>query len=508
MPPSQPSGARLIKHITAFLVLFVLWVTLVYFQARARRPWNDEAMLATPGLNLIERGYMGTTVLEQDVLPRIHRYTYWVFPLYLVTLAGWYKIVGFSLLKVRAFSALCTLVLLAEVYVLAKHWLQSISIAWLSVMLLALDYNIMLAASFGRYDPMVAALGFGAFASYVVIRQRSLPTALLVSNILVAACGITHPNGLLFLTGLIFLVLHYDRKSLRVSGVALAAIPYIIGALAWGYYLSHDPKSALAQLTQNSSSRVSLFTPLRAIQGELGRYMSAAGLTHLHSAGAAGPIFLKAIPWLAYFAAVAFLALSPKLRHRYRTALGLTATIFLYMCFFEGIKFTYYLEHIIPLYTMLLAAAIYNVWENSRVPRFLTVCAIAIAMSIGIGGVVQRIRLNTFQNMYSPAVAFVRQNAGPTDLVMASCDFGFSYGFAPNLLDDIRIGYHSSKIPQFIVVEEIYRGNFDGWRTAEPPLYAFISDRMREYDLVYSWNTYQIYRRKDGLAPQTGVPTD
>ena len=123
----------------------------------------------------------------------------------------------------------------------------------------------------------------------------------------------------------------------------------------------------------------------------------------------------------------------------------------------------------------------------------------AWSSAIAPGASSLRIRLDTYHRLYLPAVSYIRQNAGPSDLVMASCDFGFAYGFRPNLLDDIRIGYLTGKIPKFIVVEEIYQANFDAWKAGSPDLYRFIANRMSEYDLVYDYNSYRIYRRKDSL---------
>ena len=84
---------------------------------------------------------------------------------------------------------------------------------------------------------------------------------------------------------------------------------------------------------------------------------------------------------------------------------------------------------------------------------------------------------------------------------MASSEFGFAYGFRPNLLDDIRLGYYSGKTPQFIVVEEAYQYNFEAWQRSDPALYRFIRRRLaEEYEPVYDHHGYRIYRRRAELA--------
>ena len=154
---------------------------------------------------------------------------------------------------------------------------------------------------------------------------------------------------------------------------------------------------------------------------------------------------------------------------------------------------------------MLLAVALHYAWVDWRIPKPLVAAAAGAVILIGIAGIAQRIRIDTYRSMYVPAVEFIQRNAAPTDLVMASCDFGFGYGFGPNLVDDIRLGYYSGKIPEFIVVEESYQYNFDHWKTSHPDLYQFIENRLKEYSLVYDHDTYRIYRRQAGATPPTAI---
>jgi hypothetical protein len=497
--PSRRTAPR-IAAWTAGVLAAVILISLLIGLARTRRPWNDEAMFADPALNLAEKGFMGTTVLESArVLPHIDRYTYWIFPLNLITLAGWYKLAGFSLMSTRVLSMLWTFMALAEIYYLMRKWSANPATASLAVLITAFEYNILTAAAFGRYEPMVAALGFGAYCAYLGLREKHFGWAVFASNTLVMLCGMTHPNGLMFLFGLVFLVLYHDRKRLRIAHAAIAAAPYLIGASFWGAYIAHDPQSAIAQLRSNASHRVVLFHPLYAIGGEIERYLYAAGFL-AHSAGHSGPIFLKSLALAIYLCAGVFALVNSELRRRpgYRILLWLTGLHLAYQCFFEGTKFTYYLFHIFPLYACILAIAVQYLWRRNRsFMRPVAAMAVAVVIGIGIGGALMRIRLNTYDNMYAPAVRYMQRHAGPSDLIMASCDFGFAYGFRPNLLDDIRLGYFSGKVPAYIVVEEIYQGNFDNWKAGSPGLYRFVEQRLSEYELVYNRNSYRIYRRKD-----------
>jgi hypothetical protein len=507
MHPQIATPASHVRRIPAStlavagIIAAAVFIALLIGMAHTRRPWNDEAMFANPALNLAEKGFMGITVYEgAGVLPELNRYTYLIFPLNLVTLAGWYKVIGFSLMSTRVLSMLWTFALLGEIYYLIRTWSASVSIALLAVLLTAFDYNILVAGSFGRYEPMVAALGFGGYCCYLALREQHPRWAIFTSNTCIALAGMTHPNGLMFFCGLVFLVLYYDRKSLRVAWLAIAAIPYVAGAIVWGQYLLRSPQAAYQQLHVHSSGRIVLLHPVEAVVGEVQRYMQAAGFT-AHLAGHSGPVFLKSVPLVFYLIAVAAMIAIPELRrHRgYRVLLFLTAVHFGYQCFLEGTKFPFYLVHLMPLYAAMLAIVAVYLWQRRRAPRLLIAAALGLVMAISAGGVLLRIRLDTYHRLYMPAVNYIQQHAGPSDLVMASCDFGFAYGFRPNLMDDIRIGYFTGKIPKFIVVEEIYQANFDAWKAGSPDLYRFIARRLSEYDLVYDYNSYRIYRRKDSL---------
>jgi hypothetical protein len=164
---------------------------------------------------------------------------------------------------------LWTALLLFSLYRLLLFLLRDKPTALLSVALVAVDYQIMVAGSFGRYDPTVAALGFGGYVLYLTLRERNLTLALLLANTSVMLCGTTHPNGLPCFMGLWVRALYLDRRRIGVRQLALCAIPYLAGAAVWATYLMQDPASALAQLRNNSYSRVAIFEPLQALKREI-----------------------------------------------------------------------------------------------------------------------------------------------------------------------------------------------------------------------------------------------
>ena len=104
--------------------VIAMYLALAAVTAVTKAPTSDEAWFGSPAYNLAFRGFMGTTVLDPGSgTPHLHgrtrvdgidRYTYWVMPLSLLTQAGWFKLVGFGLLRMRALSILWGLVALVS----------------------------------------------------------------------------------------------------------------------------------------------------------------------------------------------------------------------------------------------------------------------------------------------------------------------------------------------------------------------------------------------------------
>src|ERR1039457_5083837 len=103
-------------------VVFVAFALAMLF---TKRPWVDEAWFTGPALDLVTHGRFGTLLLDPAgshlrlnkpdiVLRGIDKHTYWVMPLYLLQLAAWDKIYGFSVFAMRMPSVLWAGVTLAS----------------------------------------------------------------------------------------------------------------------------------------------------------------------------------------------------------------------------------------------------------------------------------------------------------------------------------------------------------------------------------------------------------
>ena len=481
--------------------------------ALSKRPWSDEGWFASPAYNLITQGSMGTSILE-SVEPRgqqrgIDKYTYWIMPLDILAQAAWYKITGFGLFQMRMLSAawglLAVVSLWSIVYVLSGNR----NLALLAGSIVALDYTFITGASFGRMDMMCAALNFAGFAAYLLLRERHFTWAILISQTLIVAAGLTHPYGILGFAGLLFLTLYFDRKQVKVRHFVIALVPYVTGAVGWGLYILQSPDLFVSQFMGNATAQGNgggrlegIFAPWAALYREITlRYMVAFGMGP-HSAGHSSLAALKIFMLLTYVAGIMGALFTRSIRtHRgYKALLILTGIYFSMLTLLDGQKLAWYLVHMIPLFAALLALFVNWLWNNTRVPRWAIVLPLILFMLLQVGGVAQRMRHREYKNSYMPAADFLKANADSSSLIMGSTELAFALGFEANLVDDIRLGYYTGKRPDFIVVDEIYEDAFKGMSIQNQTVYQHILDLIgNQCRPVYDHAHYRIYAR-NGVA--------
>ena len=491
------------RRLVVFLLgaATLLYVGLLFEAAATRKPWNDEAMAARAAYDLGTEGRTGVDFWDEKspFYPGIKQHSYYIFPFQLCVLAVWYKVAGFSLLSTRVISILWTLLMLAAINQTIWCLTKSRGIALLSTVLAAADYHIITEAAFGRYDTMVAALGFGAYALFLSLRQKHLIPAIALSNACIAMAGATHPNGLIYFLGLWFLVIHFDRSRIGWKILGAAAIPYVVGAIFWTRYIFEDFPSFQTQFSMNSGGRYGMLHPVQAVIREIQyRYIRFYGLGP-HSAGHTGAyIRLKAVSLVAYAVGVVGCLSSRSIRSdaRFKPLLVLLGIHFFFLTFCDNMKFAYYLVHLVPLYWAALAVFVHESVKRGRAPKWAVAVMLGIVAAVQVGGVLAKIRLNDYARSYLPAVEFVKQQAAPTDLVAASCNFGFGYGFDRNLIDDDTLGYYNGKRAKFIVAEEIYESQWKDMQPLFPAIYRHVRNVLSTYDLVYDAADYKVYRAR------------
>ncbi|MDQ3805792.1 MAG: glycosyltransferase family 39 protein [Acidobacteriota bacterium] len=478
-----------------------LYLALALGSAMTKTPEIDEGFFANPALNLATKGRMGTTILETEgsALKGIREHTYWVLPLHLVLQAGWYKLFGFSLLSLRAISIVWGLVALAAWFLIMKRLTGARAAGLLAAGLLAVNYTFIAVGSLGRMDMMCAALGFAGLAAYLVLRERNLGAAVVASHALVVLSGLTHPNGIIHLAGLVVVTLYFDRRRLRPAHVGLAALPYLAGAVGWGLYILEDPSAFVEQFAMNSrdGGRLAGFkAPWVGFANEfLQRYPHAFGLG-ANSAGHSGPIYLKSLLLVPYVVAVVWGFASRGVRRHasYRVLLMLVVVYFLILSLIDGQKETPYLIHIFPVYVGLLVLLLRRLWEARPGLRPLVVVCVAGFLALEAGGMLLRIRQRTYQNLYQPTIAFLEQNSDRETQITGSSALGFGLNFRDTLKDDIRLGYASGKRPRFIVINSEYEMSYARALDKQPEVKRHISALLtEEYAPVYQNEGFKVY---------------
>jgi hypothetical protein len=490
---------------SAALLIALAYVALATAVSLTKPPEIDEGWFASPALNLVTRGSMGTTVLEPSGtltsrLDGINQYTYWVMPLHLLAQAGWYKLFGFGLFSMRTLSIAWGLIALASWFLIMQALSAELKLAITTVAFIALDYLFIMQAAMGRMDIMCAALGFAGLAAYLSLRDRSYTLAVLASHSLVVASGLTHPNGVMAFAGLAFLTLYFDRGRFRLKQAMLAAVPYVVGAAAWGIYILQSPPSFASQFADQSAGRApGLTSPLLSMKEEFtNKYLEAFGFAS-YSSGAAK---LKILILVAYAIAIvgAICARGIRTHRGFRALLLLTGIYFLFETFFNH-KLVFYLIHIIPMFAAILSVWVYWCWSRRLVQRRIINVAVAAFLALQIGGVLYRVKQNAYERDYIPAVAFLNQHSDEKTLVIGGAEMAFGVGF-DHLKDDIRVGYYSGKRPDFVVMDYHYNGLMSALRNREPLVYQSVIERLQHsYKQVYDNGSYQIYAlEKDPVA--------
>jgi hypothetical protein len=493
------------------IVILAAYAALSAGTAHALRPWVDEGWHGAPAWSLAVRGYMGTPCYVEAGLKDIDRYTYWIMPIYPVAQAVWYRMFSFSLESMRALSVLCGLLGLVAWALFFRRLAEDNFGALLFMALMACDYITQSDVGVGRPDAMAFAFQAGAFAAYLHWRERNLRLAVLISQTLVVTSGLTHPNGgMLSFLGVLWLALYFDGRRIRLAHVAIAAIPYAAGALAWGAYIVQDPGAFVAQYGYQLGTRAGILTaPWLAVRDELvKRYLVCMGLGP-HSPGSEGPQYLKALIFAAYAVGIAGLLAIPALRRKSATRflLGLIGIYVLFYTFLEGTKAAYYFIYLIYPFTAAVVVFVRWCWQNAARTRPLVAVGLASMFIVPVGGALHRIRRDPYHREYLPAVDFLRAHAKPGDLIMGSHELGFSIGFRDNFVDDHLLGLETGKLADFIFVEEIYQGRFDTVRLKDPAEFARLQKRLAQYRVVYGGKNYQVLAlRPSGSVVRCGGP--
>lgn len=486
--------------IAAILIFLILAIG----SSLTHRPQIDEGMFASPAYNLANHGHFGTTVLEKEkaTLTRIDERTYWVMPLFLLSTSASFKAFGFSLFNMRLVSVFWGLVLIVAIYIIALKMSGDETTAVFALALAACDYMVLETASSARMDMMSASLGFSAIAVYLLLRERNLMLAVLLSQCLIVIDGLTHPNAITAFVGLLFLTIYFDFRRLNLRILLLAMVPYLIGGTAFGLWVIEDPAAFKDQFIDNAmmGGRMSgMSSPMGNVMREFtDRYPHAFGLGAT-SSGHSGPIYLKSLILIGYAAGILGVLLIKELRsnRNYRAILIVTGIYFLIMSLLDGQKQTTYLIHIIPFYVIFIAVLLGHFWQKRLFPKFVLIGAALAVVAVPLGGMALKIKQNTRGNFYNPMITYLKENSGESDVVMGGADLAFGLGFDFNLISDGRFAYYTGKRPRYIVSDSAVESSWAASKVHFPEFYEYFPRLLKEeYRLAFENAAYKVYERK------------
>jgi 4-amino-4-deoxy-L-arabinose transferase-like glycosyltransferase len=474
------------------------------------RPGNNEAWFANPAVDLLVRHKMGTPVVEGvgTWLAGIDQHTYWTMPLYSLVQVPWYWLFGFSLLTQRLLTSVLGIGVLFCVYALVKK-LSTEWAAVLSVVFIGCDYEFIKQSAEGRMDMLCAFLGFAGLALYLNLRETNFRRAVLLSNVAAAASCMTHPCGVLAMTGLWAIMFYFDRKRLGWKDVALAGAPYVVALALWAAYILPAPASFLAQMKGNA----------RGIQAEIGGGNRFNLMLHPRWAFKTemgdryiGNYYSAAMPGVYLIGLLAIVVLAWRTRRKDHVAIALIASLyFLELMLLEGTKREQYLVHSVPMLSIALAVVLCSI-ELPRRYRTATVVA-AAALVVTIQGVTMFRHFPTTVGVrnYFATEKFLEANYVQGTTLIAPAEFAYRFGFYGGLIDDWRIGYYSGKSPEFIVAGPLTLT--DLWlkqhRNDTPEFAQFVTNRLgQEYVVVMRNANYTVYVRRERAASLTPAVSD
>ncbi len=472
------------------LVCAVLAIFFVQVGARlyTRVPWCDEGFFADPATSLLEDRTLGSRAADPnrvwitgDAKQRIHKYFYYLPPLYPVTLASWWAVVGPGVFAMRWLSVTFGLLLLWSTYSLSSNLTNNRDVAVLAAALLSVDYHFVTAAADGRMDCMMTALGFSGLAVYLKLQGQGRRTlALLASSTLLGLAILTHPNAVFYVPLLLMLLFRdqelYKDGAVQWQSLLFLVLPQLLLFGLWGVYIARDPQAFVTQFRTNLAYHPASHL-LSGFLQELSRYditFSPAPFSdHLRMFTTIPLIALAVVGWI-------------KLRRLIVWPLILLSSMALMMTFLMGRKWSGYLINIIPLYSVVAAACV--IYCQPRVTR----SAIALYVVACLCFTANAVRLDRYHREFDPTIAFLKPRINAGTQVTGAAYLAFGIGFK-QLHDDFTLGRRSGPLPDYIVQDEWYATLTDSLRGTHTGLYEHIEDTLQKAKPLFEAGQYRVY---------------
>ncbi|RJQ28510.1 MAG: hypothetical protein C4589_06310 [Peptococcaceae bacterium] len=477
------------------LLPFGFYLALAVGLACARRPWCDEAWFASSAVNLARHGFMGNTCLvSEGIWQNLDHYTYWQPPVYFLMEALTFKLFGIGLLQVRLISIFWGLAGLAAVYCLAgKLFNGNRRVVFLSTLLVGTNFYYLRGAADGRMDLTAASLSLIGFTFYLVLREKNFGRAVFLGHLFVCLSGLVHPNGVLGLFVLLFLIVYLDRRKISPGVVLAALVPYLLGAAGWGAYILQDAAAFKSQFF-GSAFRPETATCVNglkwaAVYAEMAhRYFGLVS----RGGGAVGVLAYAAAPfWAFLFAGLAGSFVLKDKRLWYMLVL-----YFLGLMFFIANKTSCYLVWIVPLFLLNLAGVGYAVrWKGFF--KLIPVVAFSYVILFSVGGAIYAMAQNNYRNQYLSDLKCFTEQYYRGGKIYGRGELAFFFNFDDSIVqDDARLGYYSAVKPRYFVVDDDYRRWFERFKKEEPAVWEHVERNLKQdYSEIFTGNYYTFYER-------------
>lgn len=229
-----------------FLILVLtlyLFLTLSLF-LQWPPPMADEEMFGDVARTFGQQGH-----LTSELVPGMGRGMFWQPPLYFLVLAPVVRLFGFSLVVLRAFSAVVGALIVVATYLLGKKS-GSTPCAKVGSLLLVCNPHFVTYVKYGRMDGLCVLFILLSFLLAVVALKREKPGTLLLSGIAGSAAVITHPLGLIAPVSIVLWLLMEKeaRKGSIVKSVIWFLAPMLVVLVLWLLYILSDPGAFITQM--------------------------------------------------------------------------------------------------------------------------------------------------------------------------------------------------------------------------------------------------------------------
>lgn len=247
------------KYNIIFLFLLFLYGIVAASQLLLEpHIWPDEAYLADIAGNILKNGTWGTN-LWGNLIFGAQNHVYWYPPLYLLSLAGFFKIFGNSIFSQRIFSVIIGGAFLYIFYILGKSInanykpLTRNLIIFLSIILLITDTIFQKGTRIGRPETLVLffiSLGLYLFVSVFNKTNPKKDFIYFLAGLSMGLASISHLLSVLFFIAIVSIILIREKSSILKSRRNLYLfLGFIIPLVLWIIIIFPNYYTLLKQLS-------------------------------------------------------------------------------------------------------------------------------------------------------------------------------------------------------------------------------------------------------------------